>query len=304
LKRLVVVPGLKYYFFNEINDEQLYLVEEPFVSCSNTIKKNIQRIAKKLGIWQIYRLFILDWKKRIKECDVCIIFDQAFSVALVKSILWINPNITIKLYIWNPVFKDFSILDNINKVANNIKVYSFDKNDCKKYGFIFSPMVYNFDVQIPSRVINNDVIFVGYIKNRGELLKDTYNYLKSIKANCFFYVLNNVNARGDYPFKLYTSYLDYNEYREKMLSSTAVLDIVQDGQIGLTIRTMETICYKKKIITNNLDIKNYDFYNSNNIFVLGEDNIETLDDFLKQPYQAVANDIIKKYNFADWAKNL
>ena len=304
MKRLVIVPGMKYYFFNEIEDDELYLMEESFVSCSNKIKRNIQRVAKKIGIWQIYYLFMRDWKNKLKECDTCIIFDQAFSVALVNSILFIKPNIKIKVYIWNSILKDVSLIKKLNKVAEKIDVYSFDKNDCEKYGFTFSPMVYNFNVDCEEKAIKYDVIFVGFLKNRGELLKNTYNYLKSINTNCFFYVLNDINTQEDYPFDLYSSYMDYDKYREKMLSSKAVLDIAKEGQVGLTIRTMETLCYKKKIITNNLDIKNYDFYNSNNIFILGEDDIETLDDFLKKPYQAVAEEIIKKYNFVDWAKNL
>ena len=39
-----------------------------------------------------------------------------------------------------------------------------------------------------------------------------------------------------------------------------VLDSAQDGQLGLTIRVLEAIGAKKKIITTNEDVINYDFY--------------------------------------------
>ena len=88
-----------------------------------------------------------------------------------------------------------------------------------------------------------------------------------------------------------------------MFSSKAVLDIVQDGQVGLTIRTMETICYRKKLITNNTDVINYDFYNPDNIFVIGKDDINDLNEFINRPFIDIPDEILIRYNFCDWVKS-
>ena len=43
-------------------------------------------------------------------------------------------------------------------------------------------------------------------------------------------------------------------------SSRCVLDSAQAGQLGLTIRVLEALGAKKKLITTNEDVVNYDFY--------------------------------------------
>lgn len=242
-------------------------------------------------------------EKKLLECDCCIIFDQAFSVALIKCIKAFNPNIKIIVYLWNPILRNLTLLKNLNKINSYISIYSFDKKDCEKYGFIFSPMIYNFDVKMSNLNVEYDVVFVGYTKNRSFLLKEIYLKLTSMKKKLYFYVLDNVNIKEKMPFELHNSYLDYNIYKEVMKKSRALLDIVQENQIGLTIRSMEAMCYQKKLITNNRDIVNYDFYHRNNIFVIGINDIDKLDDFLKSPYEPIDREIIKRYNFIDWVKS-
>lgn len=304
MKRFVVVPGLNYYFFKEISSPDIYVEEELFLNNTSKVSAFIQRISKKMGASYLYYLFILKWKNKLAECDTCVIFDQAFSTALVKSIKKINPSIRIVVYLWNPSFKNISIINELQKVKELIEIFSFDKHDCEQYEYKFSPMIYNFDIKSIKTEINYDVVFVGYLKNRAKLLSDIYNKLINCGKKCFFYSINNLNVKDDIPFGVYTEYLPYDKYKEKMTASRAVLDIVQEGQIGLTIRTMETICYEKKLITNNKDIINYSFYNKNNIFVIGRDHMEDLDKFISTPFVPMKKEIIAEYNFVDWVKSL
>ena len=57
---------------------------------------------------------------------------------------------------------------------------------------------------------------------------------------------------------------DMNDVYE---TSRCVLDSAQDGQLGLTIRVLEALGAKKKLITTNEDVINYDFYKPENIYV-------------------------------------
>ena len=86
--------------------------------------------------------------------------------------------------------------------------------------------------------------------------------------------------------------------------SRSITEIVISGQEGLTLRVMESIFLKKKLITNNLEIRNKNIYNPNNIFILGEDNIKDLPSFLKKPYQEIDNKIIDSYIYSNWLKRL
>lgn len=304
MKKFVVVPGKDFYYFSDIDDADIYIEEEPFLSIKNKFLSTTERLLKKINAWRLYSFFCKSWKEKLEECDSCVIFDQAFSPAIVRIIESFNPDIQINVYLWNPVFKDISILKRLDSVKSKVNIFSFDRNDCKNYGFSFSPMIYNFNV----KAINNsepkyDVVFVGYMKNRAKMLIDIYNKLQSANASVFYYVLDNVNTVETTPFELHNDYLSYPEYKKCMFSSKAVLDIVQDGQVGLTIRTMETICYRKKLITNNTDVINYDFYNPDNIFVIGKDDINDLNEFINRPFIDIPDEILIRYNFCDWVKS-
>ena len=63
---------------------------------------------------------------------------------------------------------------------------------------------------------------------------------------------------------------------------------------------MEALFLERKLITNNTDIKNYDFYNHDNIFILGEDNINEIKEFINKPYKKIDQDIIDYYDFDQW----
>ena len=63
---------------------------------------------------------------------------------------------------------------------------------------------------------------------------------------------------------------------------------------------MKQFSLEKKIITNKQDINKYDFYNSNNIFILGKDCIDDLKDFIISPYKDIPYEIEKKYDLEYW----
>ena len=71
---------------------------------------------------------------------------------------------------------------------------------------------------------------------------------------------------------------------------------------GLTLRTLEALFFKKKLITNNRDIVNLQFYNANNIFVLGIDKLENLKIFMDKPYENIEQKVIDYYDFNEWLK--
>jgi len=58
------------------------------------------------------------------------------------------------------------------------------------------------------------------------------------------------------------------EIRDMCLSSKAILDLANEQQQGLTMRTMETLGIKRKLVTNNVYLKDYEFYNDDNAKIL------------------------------------
>ena len=86
-----------------------------------------------------------------------------------------------------------------------------------------------------------------------------------------------------------------NIFRE----SKCILDAPQAGQTGLTIRTIECLGAKRKMITTNKYIKEYDFYNEANILVY-DGSIDKDNKFFTTPYVEVQEDIYKKYSLREW----
>ena len=89
-----------------------------------------------------------------------------------------------------------------------------------------------------------------------------------------------------------------NEYIEK---SNVLLDIHRENQNGLSFRVFESMGLHKKLITTNSDIKNYDFYNENNILIIDSKKPEIPIEFIKKPYVEIPEKIISQYKVSDWS---
>jgi hypothetical protein len=94
------------------------------------------------------------------------------------------------------------------------------------------------------------------------------------------------------------------QIRDLCLQSKAVLDLAHEKQQGLTMRTMETLGIKRKMVTNNKYIKEYEFYNENNIHVFdGKNFVLPGAEWLDEPY--VENEEVRKrYSIHAWLSNL
>jgi len=58
------------------------------------------------------------------------------------------------------------------------------------------------------------------------------------------------------------------------------------------------------LITNYKEIKQYDFYNPNNIFILGVDDIERFKVFMSTKFEDVPKEYVNKYTFRGWLSNM
>lgn len=57
------------------------------------------------------------------------------------------------------------------------------------------------------------------------------------------------------------------------------------------------------MITNFKDIKEYDFYKKDNIFIIGEDDLNNIKNFVNTGYVDIPENIIKKYTIDGWIEN-
>jgi hypothetical protein len=70
---------------------------------------------------------------------------------------------------------------------------------------------------------------------------------------------------------------------------------------GLSLRFFEAMEFKKKLITTNKEIFDYDFYHPNNIYVHGHSGI-SIAEFMSLPYCEIDCKITDKYKIEEWIK--
>ena len=148
-----------------------------------------------------------------------------------------------------------------------------------------------------------DVFFVGEDKGRYEKLTKLRDYLNSLGLKTSFTIVRDhklfVENRG-FKKRQYDQPIPEKEANKCIMQSKILVDLYQRGQTGLSQRAVEALLNKKKLITDNQNIKNYDFYRDNNIFVLNKNNMCEIKDFLKKPYEEVDEKILKEYSFDAW----
>lgn len=163
-------------------------------------------------------------------------------------------------------------------------VYTFDKNDVKKYGWRFYDVMYS-DISkwdLP-KMEASDLFFIGSAKNRLDLIHGIYDKFQSMGYKCDFHIVNVPREEQTRPGIVYNERMSYLEVLGHSASTKIILEIVQDGQIGATLRSFESILLRKKLLTNNKGILSSNF-NSGVVFLF-----EKLDDI--HPNKIIASPI-------------
>ena len=109
------------------------------------------------------------------------------------------------------------------------------------------------------------------------MLIDICKFLISKGLNCVFFVanVNSSNKSNQYQGIEYIKSMRYSKTIEYIQRSKCLLEIVQNGQNGSTLRPIEALVYGKKLLTNDKNILNQDFYDKNNMFYF--EKIEEID---------------------------
>jgi hypothetical protein len=157
---------------------------------------------------------------------------------------------------------------------------TYDKDDAQKYNMLYHPTVYaEATISRPNNMPMTDVFFVGLAKNRMKTILDTYDTLEKAGLNCYFYVLNA--KPSDKQERRGINYVDgkwlpYEDCIQYVQHTKCVLEIMQQGAKGETLRTWEAITYGKMLLTNNSAIMESKFYNPDYVSIISKNGeIET-----------------------------
>ncbi len=183
------------------------------------------------------------------------------------------------------------------------KVYSFDIQDCKKYGF---ERLTNFYYYEPAPVaIDKTVFCISHIERKRY---DFFNQIgKLLEENNITYRFLTTQSREKFRsphIEVIQKSIPYAEMVKLLNHYEIVLDIAKPNQNGLSFRTFEALGMNKKLITNNHSVMEYDFYNPNNILVIDFDNLVLPKSFFETPYQPIDESIRHKYHLQSFVKTV
>lgn len=256
-------------------------------------KKNLLfKIMKKIGLPLNY--YLGSWKRDLNNIDSVIFFDNGYNSQVSKYIKKKNKNIRCIFWYWN------SIIEYNNKLIedpNIDEIWTYNRFDANKFNLKYNPQFYNCINQeyiiTPKLNDSKSAIYLGRNKGRIDEINSVKKMLESKDVLCDFIVIENESNT-----------IEYSEYLKKIQNIDIIVDISINVSSGLSLRPLEALFYKKKLITNNQDIINYNFYNKNNIFILGLDNEDNLDEFLSSNYCEINSNIIEYYSFEKWLERI
>lgn len=260
------------------------------------------RLFRKIHLSSLFpfkNIWMSGWNSIIYKYDCVVLADAGNSYNIARYIKKKFPRKRIILWYRNSV--KASVL-NPNLIDESIcEKWSFDKKDCQKYKMKFNDQVYSRNINLPNENIIYDALFIGKDKGRIDQLLDLKNNMDEQNIHSLFHIVESKDSNVEkYSYKPAVSYEQILRY---IAQSRTIIDFQAEWQEGLTWRPLEALFFNKKLITNCKKIVDYDFYNPNNIFVIGMDDMSRLKSFIDGDYKNIDEKCIDKYELKNWARN-
>lgn len=162
--------------------------------------------------------------------------------------------------------------------------FTFDKKEAERLGWeYFDEFESITDISYSIDYPLSDIFFAGVVKDRLPKLLEAYKIFTDAGLKCNYYLLGvPEEEQKQLPGVEYSKhFLSYREMLYRTVNSRCILEINQGGASGYTSRFLEAVMYNKKLITNNIEIKNSKLYDSR--FIQCIDDINDINTaFVKQ----------------------
>lgn len=204
---------------------------------------------------------------------------KAYNKSFFKSLKKKNPNIRLILYVIDP--KESWGFHRVERVRECFDlIVSHVESDCKEFGYANFPLMYS-TVKNLQRQENklSDMYFCGgngstvEIKNgvriygqggRSEQIYNIYDAAvkKEIKTNIVINGVNPLDIRnreGD--TIVFNNDVSNIDNIQNVINTNCILEPMHSGYQAITFRYLEAVCYNKKLLTSNKNVKYMKYYN-------------------------------------------
>ena len=316
---LLIMP--KYFGYQEEIKKELRLLG----ISSETIYENVDEINL---IYRFAYVYLKTFKKSIMERYysnklknikqapdiIFVIRGQSLTKKVMGQLKKLYPDAKYIMYQWDSVENNKEIRD-ISGYFD--RILTFDMKDADRYGWEYRPLFYcsgterngsrKYDLTFIGSLHSQRIAIVNKlhdIASRKGLNTFTYLFTKRTHYIKQKYILHNTDfANGKNEDIKYKS-LSLSETNNIFANSNIVVDYTHPQQNGFTMRTIESIGNRCKLVTNNYNVLKADFYNESNVYVYDPENFDIPGEFLSAPFTELPNEIYQRYSLKNWLKDI
>lgn len=242
--------------------------------------------------------------------DILIVKGDGLSASTLKLLQMRAPNARTTLYLWDSAAN----IPGIHAVARlSDRVLTFDPSDAVRFEWGFLPLFSRDEAVPPGEpgVPAYDWSFVGSLhSDRHRVLRRLVQYHPALKCRMHCYAQSRlasfVRSYRDpaailpSAIPVTTKLLTADEARDITRTSRAVVDIEHPAQVGLTMRTIETLVGGRKLITTNANLRAYDIYDPSRVAIIDRRRPRISPDFFSVPFAPIPESIARSYHVVSW----
>jgi hypothetical protein len=289
-----------------------YLPDRPFNTPLMNAFSRYSRAAIMRFATSFYRRKLHEFGHKAYDL-VFVINGQTLSQSLLRQLREEQVRAHFLFYIWDS-------MQNKPKAREILSFFdeciTFDPEAATQYGMKLLPLFFAPGFDGGDENPEYDLSFVGTAhSDRIKIIRDLDKNLEPstkrfwypfLQAPWVFYIQKLINPAFKIakPQDFHYEPLPFKQVQQIFRASRAIVDMEHPRQTGLTMRTFEALGAGKKLITTNQSIRNYDFFDPQNIHIIDRNDASVPTSFIKADFNPVDSRLRYKYSLSGWLDNI
>ncbi len=219
-----------------------------------------------------------------------------------------------KIYQWDSV-STFPDQERINPKFDEI--YTFDPVDAERFDWRYRPLFFKKEECKVDKNKKYDFIFLCSMHTRRmQVLLKLKGLAEKYDKTLFSYIyvpkLQYIKEAILKRSPLYKGGRDALHFTSLPMAETndiynhthCFVDYTFPQQNGLSMRTIESVGHKCKLITNNRHVIDTDFYDPANVYIYDPDNFDVPKAFIDEPYKDIPQDVYERYSLEGFLQDI
>lgn len=295
------------YILDEIrNMEDVTCVEMPF---TKGLRKTLHKWSKHLP-FSLYTPIahnkeVMKTIRHVKPHDNVILFDFWNYVNVKYLLKHLNCD-TVHIWFWITLDERLPRIFSLS-TDKKLLFHTFDPHDALCHNMYLHNQFYRepgFIDNEPAEIY--DFFFIGLNKGRLDILRQLSARLTAWGYSTKFIIVDrHANNEVIDGIEFRNKDVEYVETLRLIRQSKVLVDCTKSKQTGITLRVLEGLFLKKKVLSNNPEIKNLPFYNPSCFLLMDDMNSEeSLRNFMDSPLSVPTAEEKKPYEINHWLKEI